>query len=81
MSDLVDVGDRYTMTAPNQTTRPNAGGPRQFPSPKPLAVQVGQFWQHHAPKHRSTPLGTRTIGIIYQRLLQPAELFRHQQSV
>ena len=31
------------MTAPNQITGPNAGGPRQFPTRTPLAARVGQF--------------------------------------
>ena len=33
-----------TMT-PNQITGPNAGGPRQFPTPAPQAARVGQFWR------------------------------------
>ena len=27
----------------NKITRPNAGGPRQFPIPTPLAARIGQF--------------------------------------
>jgi len=27
----------------NKITGPNAGGPRQFPHPTPLAARVGQF--------------------------------------
>jgi hypothetical protein len=30
---------------PNQIIGPNAGGPRQFPIPTPLAARVGQFWR------------------------------------
>jgi hypothetical protein len=30
---------------PNKITGPNAGGPRQFPIPTPLAARVGQFWR------------------------------------
>ena len=30
---------------PNQITGPNAGGPRQFSIPTPLAARVGQFWR------------------------------------
>jgi len=29
----------------NKVTGPNAGGPRQFPIPTPLAARVGQFWR------------------------------------
>ena len=38
------IGEDSTMTAPNQITGPNAGGPRQFPIRTPLAARVGQFW-------------------------------------
>lgn len=31
--------------SPNKITGPNAGGPRQFPIPTPLAARVGQFWR------------------------------------
>jgi len=30
---------------PKKITGPNAGGPRQFPTPIPLAAHVGQFWR------------------------------------
>lgn len=34
------------MDPANQITGPNAGGPRSFPIPTPLAARVGQFGRY-----------------------------------
>ena len=33
------------MLGTHEITGPNAGGPRQFPIPTPLAARAGQFWR------------------------------------
>jgi hypothetical protein len=42
---VTTVMSQFFERKPNKITGPNAGGPRQFPNPTPLAARVGQFWR------------------------------------